>query len=51
MRISTLFLVWMVIVTDVALADAPTAVYLFPAGGQRGTDVQFRLGGYDLHDG
>lgn len=51
MRISTLFSVWMVIVTEVALADAPTAVYLFPAGGQRGTDVQFRLGGYDLHDG
>ena len=33
------------------IADAPTAVYMFPAGGQRGTDVEFRFGGYDLHDG
>ena len=32
-------------------ADSPVAIYLFPAGGQRGTQVEFRLGGYDLHDG
>jgi hypothetical protein len=32
-------------------ADSPVAVYLFPAGGQRGTSVDFRLGGFDLHEG
>ncbi|MEQ1826101.1 MAG: PPC domain-containing protein [Pirellula sp.] len=35
----------------VVVADAPTAIYMFPAGGQRGTEVSFRFGGYDLHDG
>jgi hypothetical protein len=44
-------LVWITIASSLAIADAPTAVYMFPAGGQRGTDVQFRFGGYDLHDG
>jgi hypothetical protein len=32
-------------------ADAPTAIYLFPAGGQRGTTTEIRIGGCDLHDG
>lgn len=32
-------------------ADSPVAVYLFPAGGQQGTSVDFRLGGFDLHEG
>lgn len=32
-------------------ADSPVAVYLFPAGGQRGTSVDFRLGGFDFHEG
>lgn len=31
-------------------ADPPTANYLFPAGGQRGTKVEARLGGCNLHD-
>ncbi|HUP80100.1 MAG TPA: hypothetical protein VM260_16215, partial [Pirellula sp.] len=46
-----LFFAWMAIASSLAKADAPTAVYIFPAGGQRGTDVEFRFGGYDLHDG
>lgn len=41
----------LVIVPVLVLADAPTAIYMFPAGGQRGTEVHFRFGGYDLHDG
>lgn len=33
-----------------ALADAPSTAYIFPAGGQRGTTVDVRVGGYNLHD-
>src|SRR5262245_7669452 len=33
-----------------ALGDAPATMYIYPAGGQRGTDVQFRVGGLYLHD-
>ena len=32
-----------------ARADRPQAVYIFPAGGQRGTDVNVRIGGLNLH--
>jgi hypothetical protein len=32
-------------------ADSPVAIYVFPAGGQRGSNISFRLGGYDLHEG
>src|SRR5262245_25890363 len=32
-----------------ARADPPTASYIFPAGGQRGTTVAFRVGGLFLH--
>ena len=31
------------------LADAPTVAYIFPAGGQRGQTVEFRVGGHYLH--
>lgn len=31
-------------------ADPPTASYIFPAGGQRGKTVNFRVGGLFLHD-
>lgn len=31
-------------------ADPPVAMYIFPAGGQRGTDVTVRVGGLYLHD-
>lgn len=30
-------------------ADAPSVSYIFPAGGQRGTTVKFRVGGHYLH--
>jgi hypothetical protein len=33
-----------------ASADPPVAGYLFPAGGQRGTTVQVRVGGLFLHE-
>lgn len=33
-----------------AAADVPEATYIFPAGGQRGTAVQVRIGGLNLHD-
>jgi hypothetical protein len=33
-----------------ARGDEPSASYLFPAGGQRGTTVQFHVGGHYLHD-
>lgn len=33
------------------VADEPTAVCLFPAGGQRGTTTEFRVAGHYLHDG
>lgn len=32
-------------------ADTPSVSYIFPAGGQRGTTVQFRVGGHYLHEG
>ncbi len=32
-------------------ADSPVAIYVFPAGGQRGSNIPFRMGGYDLHNG
>ena len=31
-------------------ADEPTVSYIFPAGGQRGTTVNFHVGGHYLHD-
>ena len=33
-----------------ALADVPSTSYIFPAGGQRGTKVDVRVGGHYLHD-
>ncbi len=30
--------------------ESPTAAYVFPAGGQRGTTVPIRIGGHFLHD-
>lgn len=34
---------------EAALAESPTANYIFPAGGQRGTVVAARVGGCNLH--
>ena len=50
-RYVSFYFACLVIVPNFAFADAPTAIYMFPAGGQRGTEVHFRFGGYDLHDG
>ncbi|MGE5192212.1 MAG: PPC domain-containing protein, partial [Deltaproteobacteria bacterium] len=33
-----------------AAADTPATMYIFPAGGQRGTNVTFRVGGLYLHE-
>src|SRR5262249_47473744 len=33
-----------------ARADAPEAMYIFPAGGQRGTEVRVRVGGLYFHE-
>ena len=33
-----------------AFAESPSATYIFPAGGQRGTKVSFRIGGMFLYD-
>src|SRR5437867_11811565 len=40
------------LIADVRIADAepPTIAYIFPAGGQRGTAVDVRIGGHFLHD-
>lgn len=35
---------------SLALADEPATMYIFPAGGQRGTSVDFRVGGLYLHE-
>ncbi len=35
---------------NVAKSETPTAPYIFPAGGQRGTTVPVRIGGHFLHD-
>lgn len=37
-------------VGNLAKAESPTAAYIFPAGGQRGTTVPVRIGGHFLHD-
>ena len=34
-----------------ATGDEPAVSYIFPAGGQRGTKVNFRVGGMYLHEG
>lgn len=37
------------VAATVAHATPPTAAYIFPAGGQRGTTVEFRVGGHEMH--
>ncbi len=46
---SVLF-VLMVFASGFAFADPPGASYIFPAGGQRGTEVAVRIGGFNLHE-
>jgi hypothetical protein len=40
----------LILAVDAVRADPPSVAYLFPAGGQRGTKTQFKVGGYNLHD-
>ncbi|MBL8793649.1 MAG: PPC domain-containing protein [Planctomycetia bacterium] len=42
------FAVMLLLQANLAWADAPTASYIFPAGGQRGTHVAFKVGGANL---
>ncbi len=39
-----------VLTAGLAFADPPGASYIFPAGGQRGTEVAVRIGGFNLHE-
>jgi hypothetical protein len=39
----------MVFLGEAVRAETPTAAYIFPAGGQRGTTVPVRIGGHFLH--
>jgi hypothetical protein len=50
----TRILVILVVVTvsaSSAFAEPPHVSYIFPAGGQRGTEVSFKVGGHYLHEG
>ncbi|MDB5347053.1 MAG: hypothetical protein JWP89_5430 [Schlesneria sp.] len=49
MRMNLAALVGVLIVHQTAMAEAPTANYIFPAGAQRGTSVAARVGGCNLH--
>src|SRR5262245_24792425 len=46
----TLGMMALVLATGAARADAPVAMYIFPAGGQRGTTVDVKVGGLFLHE-
>ena len=47
----TVFLLYALGLAGITLADAPSASYIFPPGGRRGTTVQFRVGAHYLHGG
>ncbi len=38
------------VIPSIAYANPPVAAYIFPAGGQRGTSVNVRVGGLFLHE-
>jgi hypothetical protein len=40
-----------VLASESALAEPPHVSYIFPAGGQRGAEVSFKVGGHYLHEG
>lgn len=42
--------VFSALLSTVAKSESPTAAYVFPPGGQRGTKVPVRIGGHFLHD-
>ena len=47
---STCSLLFLVVLAGVATAEPPDTAYIFPAGGQRGTKVPVRIGGYYLYE-
>lgn len=51
--ITRLLVVFVVATTSAspAFAEPPHVSYIFPAGGQRGTEVSFKVGGHYLHEG
>jgi hypothetical protein len=49
MQMNLAALVGVLIVHQTAMAEAPTANYIFPSGAQRGTSVTARVGGCNLH--
>lgn len=49
-RLSLALLIAISGTASTALADDPAALYIFPAGGQRGTTVEARIGGMSLHE-
>ena len=51
MQIRVLLLLLFSVLSQQVAADTPSADYIFPAGGQRGTLVQFRVGAHFLHGG
>lgn len=50
--ISLHVVIWLalLVTTNVTHSETPTAAYVFPPGGQRGTTVPVRIGGHFLHD-
>lgn len=50
-RCLTVFVVVLTLSILPASAEPPHVSYIFPAGGQRGTEVSFKVGGHYLHEG
>src|SRR6476661_33340 len=50
MSLSRLTLAISLLAASAACADPPTVSYIFPAGGQRGTAVDVRVGGHFLYE-
>lgn len=51
MRTSHFAALLVLFATSTARADTPSVSYIYPAGGQRGASVDFRVGGHFLHEG
>ncbi|MGZ0169592.1 MAG: PPC domain-containing protein [Planctomycetales bacterium] len=49
-RLMVIFVVVSALVKS-TFAEPPHVSYIFPAGGQRGTEVSFKVGGHYLHEG
>ncbi|MGY8690266.1 MAG: hypothetical protein ACKVHP_21335, partial [Verrucomicrobiales bacterium] len=49
MRISLVITLLAWVTTSSLIAEEPYVSYIFPAGGQRGTQVDFKVGGHYLH--